>query len=366
MWPNTTFAIRFQLTYPIVQAGMAGGPTTPELVAAVSNAGALGTIGAGYLKPTELRRQIQAVRTQTNRSFCVNLFIPNSASVEATSLQAMQSRLHTYRTRLGVESADAMPDLSAAAQLFEEQFAVVLEERVPVFQCTFGEPTQEMMAALRQSEVLVIGSATTVREALQLEQRGVDAVTVQGSEAGGHRGTFVGVEEHALVGTMALVPQVVDRVDIPVIAAGGIMDGRGIVASLALGAVGVQLGTAFLTCLESGAHPVHQQAVLQSSDDSTTLTRAFSGKLARGIRNAFSEELSQYPEDILPYPVQNALTQDIRRASAVAGNPSYMSLWAGQAAPLACTLGAGELVRKLATDTEARLRQLTGVSQHQE
>jgi nitronate monooxygenase len=247
----------------------------------------------------------------------------------------------------------------AIAQPIREQLRVVLEERVPVFSFTFGALAPEDVAALARNGAVVMGTATNVREARALEATGVHAVVAQGGEAGGHRGTFLGPPERGLTGTLALVPQVVDAVRIPVVAAGGIMDGRGIAAALALGAQGVSLGTAFLACPESGASRVYKDALLaRADDDPTTLTRAFSGRLARGLRNRFTEEMASAP--LLPFPLQNALTADMRREAAKAGNPDLLSLWAGQAAPLARARGARDLVRDLVRETEEAVARLAG------
>jgi nitronate monooxygenase len=236
------------------------------------------------------------------------------------------------------------------APSFEEQMKVVLEERVPVFSFTFGMLDAEWIQALKERDTVVIGTATTVREAVALEQSGVDMVVAQSAEAGGHRGTFLGRIEDALIGGMALIPAVVDAVRVPVIAAGGIMDGRGIAAAMALGAQAAQLGTAFLTCKESGAHALHQQAVLSATEESTVLTRAFSGKPARGIRNRFIEEMAD--ADVPDYPVQNALTREIRQAAGQKGRPEYMSMWAGQGTRLSREMTAEALVKALVNETE--------------
>jgi nitronate monooxygenase len=197
-----------------------------------------------------------------------------------------------------------------------------------------------------------------VREAELLQANGVDAIVAQGSEAGGHRGTFLDDWRDALTGTLALVPQITDRIEIPVIAAGGIMDGRGIIAALALGAEGVQMGTAFLPCKESGAHECHKKAVLSCTEDRTVLTRAFSGRPARGIRNRFTVEMETH-RDILPaYPLQNALTRDIRQAAAKQNRPEFLSLWAGQAAALSRGKTAGELLAEWIQEAEQILQQL--------
>ena len=207
--------------------------------------------------------------------------------------------------------------------------------------------------------MLVIGTATTVGEAVSLETAGVDAIVTQGSEAGGHRGTFAGTFEAGLVGTMALVPQVVDAVKVPVIASGGIMDGRGIAAALALGASAVQMGTAFLTCHEAGIPDAYKEAILRAHEDETRLTRAFSGRPARGIVNRFMTEIDRTPESILSFPLQNALTRPLRSEAARQGRAELLSLWAGQAARLARRQSAADLVARLALETEEAMRRLT-------
>ncbi len=348
MWPKTIVTQTLQIDYPIIQAGMAGGPTTPQLVAAVSRAGGMGTLGAAYMSPEQIRTAIREIRELTDRPFGVNLFIPETFEVEEPN-QEVARVMNGIREELGLS---LNPTVSRYQEPFEEQLAVVLEERVPVFSFTFGVLAPEWLEQCKRQGTVVIGTATTVREAKVLERSGVDMVVAQGSEAGGHRGSFLHDAASNLIGTMALVPQVADAVGIPVIAAGGIMDGRGIAASLALGADGVQLGTAFLTCEESGAHACHKQAVLNSADESTVITRVFSGKQARGIRNAFIEALTPCEQDVPMYPVQNALTRDIRQAASKQQRPEYLSMWAGQASPLSRVIRAEELMKELVRQTE--------------
>jgi nitronate monooxygenase len=201
--------------------------------------------------------------------------------------------------------------------------------------------------------MVVMGTATTVAEAVALERAGVDAVVAQGAEAGGHRGTFVGPAETSLIGTMALVPQVVDAVTVPVVASGGIMDGRGIAAALALGASAVQMGTAFLTCEEAGVPPAYKEALLAADETDTALTRAFSGRMARGVRNRFLTEMADH--DPLPFPIQNALTRPMRAAAAAAGEADYLSLWAGQGVPMARQQSAADLMARLVRGTDAAI-----------
>ncbi|NOV00619.1 NAD(P)H-dependent flavin oxidoreductase [Paenibacillus planticolens] len=332
-----------KIRYPIFQAPMAGGPTTPELVAAVSNAGGLGNLGAGYLTPEQLRSTIQKIKELTDQPFGVNLFVPEQPIESEEAIDQMSAYLNKYRIELGIATNPLLPKFSES---FEEQVQVLLEEKVAVFSFTFGIPPHEVIQAMKERGTVVIGTATTVEEAKYLEAAGVDAVVAQGSEAGGHRGTFLNNISDNQIGTMALVPQIVDHVSIPVIASGGIMDGRGLVASLFLGASAVQMGTAFLACPESGAHATYKQKILSSNEDTTEITRAYSGKAARGIRTAFMNDLHQYPGTIPAYPIQNAMTRDIRQAAAKSNNPEYMSLWAGQGLRLASDHSAAAIVKQ--------------------
>jgi len=341
---DTFITRKLNIYYPIFQAPMAGGPTTPELVAAVSNAGGLGNLGAGYLNPEQLRHTIHQIRALTERPFGVNLFVPElSDGADEESIEKMADYLNSYRNELGIPQK---PSLQQYSQSFAAQVQVVLEERVPVFSFTFGIPSPDIIESMKQRGTFVIGTATTVDEAVQLESAGADAIVAQGSEAGGHRGTFLKNASNSLIGLMALVPQIVDHVSVPVIASGGIMDGRGLVASLALGASAVQMGTAFLASTESGAHQAYKQKILDAKEDSTEITYAYSGKAARGIQTKFMREMHSYSGEIPPYPIQHVMTKDIRQASALANNPEYMSLWAGQGLRLANDKSAATIINE--------------------
>ncbi|OWA37677.1 nitronate monooxygenase [Saccharibacillus sp. O16] len=349
---NTVICDLLGIRYPILLAPMAGIPNMASLVSAVSNGGGLGSLGAAYLEPGEIRQIIREIRQQTDAPFAVNLFAQVGPD-DLTRLEEVNAGLDGARTALGISA----PDRSAVVtpDLFEEQFAAVLEENVPVLSLTFGLLSEQHMERARKAGVKIIATATTVEEAVQAQEAGCHAVTAQGSEAGGHRGTFdTSVQRMgANIGVMALVPQMVDAVDIPVIAAGGIMDGRGLAASLALGAAGVQIGTRFLTSAESGAHPAYKQALLSSTEESTTLTDAFSGRPARGIHNKFIREWDAAGLKPLPFPSQNTLTRAIRSAAAQQDEAGYMALWAGQGTRL-LTDGqpAGEIVQQIAAEAQ--------------
>jgi len=348
---------RLKIALPIVQAPMAGGPTTPELVAAVSAAGGLGSIGAGYLTHAQIAASAAAIRARSDCPFALNLFVGGFGTATEQEVLAAQRMLAPIRRELGLAEYGEPP--SRLAEDLEAQIEAVLAAAPAVFSFTFGVPDAAVLERCRALGILTVGTATTVEEALELERAGVDAVCAQGGEAGGHRGTFLGAMDDALIGTMALVPQIVDRVRVPVIASGGIMDGRGIAAALALGAQAAQLGTAFLLCPEAGTSAPYRAALKDAALTSTTrVTRAFSGRHARGIVNRFMREIDAHGAELPPYPVQNALTREIRQAAAKAGRTEFLSLWAGQAAPMARELPAGELVRALGDELREALARL--------
>jgi nitronate monooxygenase len=351
---KTVLADRLGLRHPIIQAPMAGGGDTPPLVAAVCEAGALGSIGAAYLTPEQIAETGRSVRALTRRPFGVNLFAPSPAPAARNPRRALE-RMAPWFAELGLPPP-APP--AAPADAFARQLAAALESGASVFSFTFGVVPPAAIEGAKARGMLVAGTATTVDEAIALEKAGVDAVVAQGSEAGGHRGSFAGDFESSMVGTIALVPQIADAVGVPVIASGGIMDGRGIAAALALGAAGVQLGTAFLTCAEAGVPDCYKEAILRARESDTRLTRAFSGRPARGIANRFMEEVGKDPEAILPFPLQNALTRPLRTAAARAGRAEFLSLWAGQGVRLARRQTAAELVARLAEETEAIIARL--------
>ena len=351
------------LGQPVIQAPMAAPMsstiTTPELVAAVSNAGGLGSLGAAYMPPGAIRDAVRRVRAQTERPFAVNLFVPVPYKVDPRLVEASERLLEPYRRELGVERASSGPRASYLED-FEGQLEAVIEERVPVFSFTFGSLPTAQVGRLKEAGIAVVGTATTVEEGLRLQAEGVDVVVAQGAEAGGHRGTFLGDFALSMVGTIALVPQMVDALSVPTIASGGIADGRGIAATLCLGAEAVQMGTAFVACEESGAHPAYKAAVLEAAEDATGITRAFSGRPARGIRNRMLLELAGREDELPPYPVQNELTKPIRGAAREQDRPEFMSLWAGQAARLARSGPAADVLRAMVEQAEAVLSGTAG------
>ena len=354
---QTVLTQRLGLSHPIIQAPMAGGATTVDLVAAVCEAGALGFIGAAYLTPPQIADVSRALRARTARPFGINLFAPLPAPETPRDATPALERVAPYHAELGLPP----PTLPASTgDPFREQLAAALESGASVFSFTFGILPAGAIEAIKARGMFLIGTATTVEEARALEATGVDAVVAQGSEAGAHRGTFATDFEAAMIGTMALVPQVADAVPVPVIASGGIMDGRGIAAALALGASAAQMGTAFLTCDEAGIPDAHKAAILGAREHETRLTRAFSGRPARGIVNRFMREVEGpgAPGAILPYPLQNVLTRPLRTAAAKQGRAEFLSLWAGQGVRMARRQSAADLVARLATEAEAVVRRV--------
>jgi nitronate monooxygenase len=349
-WPDTDLSELLGTRYPLIQAPMAG-VSTPELVAAVSGAGALGSLGGATLPPDQLRSDIEAVRGLTDAPFAVNVFAPLETPPAPEQVAAMSEALAPWRERFGLEPAGEPGP--PPPSIVDEQLAAVIEARPAAFSFTFGIPPADALDEMRDAGIKLIGTATAPGEAVMLEEAGCDAVVAQGSEAGGHRGTFALSFERALIGTMALVPQVVDAVSVPVIAAGGIMDGRGIAAGLTLGAAGAQLGTAFIACPESAAPNPYKRSLAESDASATTVTHAFTGRPARGIRTSFFDELEHSSSEIPPYPLQAMLLAELRETGLERGELDVVMRLAGQGAPMVRELPAAELVERLVAEAEA-------------
>ena len=338
LWTDNRLTSRLGLQYPIIQ-GPLGGLSSQRLTASVSNYGGLGSFGAHGLKPEAIRNVIREIKGLTAKPFAMNLWVSVEDEGASTSTE---KAFHRSLAPLAkhIESVEgAKPTyLPYEAIRFEDQVQVLLDEGISVFSFIYGIPSKQILDDFRRQGTVLIGTATTVDEAIALEQAGVDVIAASGFEAGGHRGSFLQPSEDSLTGTMALVPQVVDAVRLPVVAAGGIGDARGIVAAFALGAEGVQMGTAFLACEESGATALHRTALLSGQAKQTALTRGFTGRLARGIKNRLLDELNQKDIEILPYPLQRALVRNLSIPAAQAGRAELLPLWAGQSANLSrCT-----------------------------
>jgi len=347
---TNSFLQKLGIDVPIILAPMAGGPSTPQLVAAVSNAGGLGSLGSAYSTPEQITEEIRRIRELTKRPFAVNLFAVKYGELPYVDPQPMLELLAEVHRELGIDPPTLPP---APQNPFAKQFEVVLAARPAVFSFTFGMPSKDDLQRARSAGILLIGTATTPDEAQVLADAGVDAIVAQGAEAGSHRSTFIASFECSMVPTLDLVRTIARAVSVPVIASGGLMDGRDVAAALRAGASAVALGTAFLACPESGASEPYKRAILSAKQDTTVMTRAYSGRPARGLKNKWIEKLNERRDLILPFPLQNALTRAMRTAAAKADNADYLSLWAGQGVTRARAMPAGELVRVLMQEAKA-------------
>jgi len=355
---STPLSEKLGLRLPLIAAPMAGGPTTPELVVACSAAGALGSFGFAYTQPEEMKRQAAIARGKTDKPFGINLFVtPQPGTISPETQRAALDAVAAYYDQMNLGKPE--PVKAPYAPDLEAQFQAIEEIRPRVFTVHLGGLTREQVKRFQSKGMLVGGSANCVAEAKGLETSGFDFVIAQGGEAGGHRGSYLRDPYLSLTGTLALTRMLVAAVKLPVVAAGGIMDGAGIAAALALGAQAAQLGTAFIPCPESGAAQVHKDLLVNSTEDDTAITEKFSGKPARGLVNRFMKEMAGAP--VLTFPAQNAVTGKLRQASAKAGKPDFIALWAGQAGPLARALPAAELIARLDAETLQALQHLKGL-----
>lgn len=335
------------IKHPIIQAPMAG-VTTPELVAAASNAGGLGSLGAALMKPEEIRTAIKKIRNLTSKPFNINLFAP-TPKPETASTDFFLKQLKSYQNEIGFHLPD-QPSLSA--QPFEEQAAVLLEEKIPIFSFTFGIPAKKLIQEFKDKKITIIGTATHLTEAVELEKAGVDYIVCQGKEAGGHRGTFIGTFSDGLISAIELVRNLQGKISVPLIASGGIMTGMQIVEHLKAGASAVQLGTVFIVSHESMAPEAYKKALLEWKNHSTILTRAFSGRWARSVANRYCCDMAPFENEIPPFPIAQAFTMPMRQAAAKAMNPDFMSLWAGTEFKHCKSGSAGAIIHQLIAEME--------------
>lgn len=349
------FTKKFNLSIPLVLSPLAGGPGTPELVAAVSEAGGLGTLGAAYLNPEQLEKALLKTFELTKKPFGVNLFVPTpdpvlsasqkSAAIEATAI---------YRQQLNL----ATPNINTPfSENFDQQLQVILKYKPAVFTFIFGLISAESCKKLKTAGIYVIGTATSLAEAKALSGLNVDAIILQGVEAGGHRGLFDSTNlDHQTALDDLITACVNEKITQPLIAAGGIMDGAGIALVLSLGASAAQMGTAFLLCAEAGTSAPYKEKLLTATGTNTKLTRAFSGRFARGIENKFLTEMQVKENSIMPFPAQNVFTRDLRAASAQNGSADFLSLWAGTGVAKIRSLKAADLVQVLRSELDQTLK----------
>jgi nitronate monooxygenase len=337
-WNENRLTAKLGIDYPIIQ-GPLGGLSSQNLTAAVSNFGGLGSFGAHGLTPGAIKDVIAEIRSLTSKPFAMNLWVSmedeGARTSDENAFNKSLAPLAVHMAALGSPPPDYEP---YSWIRFEDQARVLLDEKVPVFSFIYGIPPQGILEECRAKHIVTIGTATTPEEGAALQEAGVDAIVASGFEAGGHRGSFLRAAEDSLTGTFSLVPQIADMVNVPVIAAGGIADARGVIAALALGAEAVQMGTVFLSCEESGASLLHRQALRGRKAGHTALTKGFTGRFARAIHSRLLEELNQEGTAILPYPLQRRLVRNLAIPAEAAGRSDLLPLWAGQSANLStCT-----------------------------
>lgn len=350
MWPRTSLLKLLDIDHPVLQAPMAG-DATPALAIAVSNAGGLGGLGCSFMSAEELRATVSELRSGTNRSFNLNFFAHPEPKENAAADARTKTLVAPFYEELGLtdvpERGQAPCDTFNAARL-----SVLLEVRPKAVSFHFGLPPTEMVRALRDAGIVILYSATTVAEARLLANAGVDAIIALGWEAGGHRGTFHVSSEDFGVGTMSLVPQIADAVDVPVIAAGGIADGRGIAAAFALGASGVQMGTAFLSCPEANMSESRRAVLRNAREDETRLTKAFSGRPARAKSNRYIETMAKHGTAFPDFPAMYVFSDPLQQAAAAKGSDDFQFILYGQSAPLNRELPAVELMALLIDEAQ--------------
>lgn len=364
MWTRTRVTEKLNIALPIIQGPFGGGPSSIELAAAVSNAGGLGSFGAYSLTPDQIKELVSNLRAATKHAFAINLWIPYTAKDESRITQddyrAAVELLTPYYKEVG--AAPPSFDSLFRSQDFDDQVAALIEAAPPAFSFVFGIPNPKVLQACRDKNIVTMGAATNVDEAIALDNAGIDLIVATGAEAGGHRVSFLQHPDESPANS-ALIPQAADQVRAPIIAAGGIADGRGIVSAFAWGASAVQIGTAFLACDESNATPTHKSAIRSEQSRHTALTRAFSGRFARGIKNRFLLDMQTHSDALPSFPYQNFLTQTLRQGAAKTNNVDLQSLWAGQNAPLVKHTRAAALIEYLVQDTNRVLARMQSLSQ---
>jgi nitronate monooxygenase len=347
-WPDRRLLDLLRIELPIIQAPMASAVTS-EMVVAVAEAGGLGSLPCAILSPDQIRTEVRAIRSRTTKPINLNFFCHKQAETDHAREARWLRSLSPYYLSSGLAPPQAVPPLDIPP--FGHMHCELLEEvRPEIVSFHFGLPATDLVSRVKTTGAKILSSATSVEEAVWLEDHGCDAIIAQGLDAGGHRGMFLSDDVAAQVGTMTLVPQVADAVTVPVVAAGGIADGRGIVASFALGAAGAQVGTAYLICREARIAPVYRRALKSARDDRTVISNLFSGRPARVIVNRIIRELGPMSDDAPRFPLAGAALMPLRAKAEEAGSDDFTPLWSGQAARLSRELAAGDLTRLLAEE----------------
>ncbi|HEV8693413.1 MAG TPA: nitronate monooxygenase [Lysobacter sp.] len=351
--PQNEATRRLEIEYPIIQGPFGGGLSTAKLAATVANLGGLGSFGAHMLSPDKIGRIADDIRALTAKPFALNLWVSDHDEggdhIDSETFERAWPIFEPYFRELGVDKP-IPPDRGHPR--FDEQIDALLEARPPAFSFVFGIPSQRILEECRRRHIVTIGAATSIAEAQALEAAGVDLIVVTGAEAGGHRPSFLARAEDSLMGTLSLLQLVSARVQTPVIAAGGIADACGVRAAFALGAQAVQIGTAFLACAESGTTDAHRDILFSERAEHTTLTRAFTGRLARGVRNRWTDEMASRIAELPPFPTTGWFVSQLRPAAIKAGRTDLISLWSGQIAPNLRHRSVAALMQSLLSDLE--------------
>jgi nitronate monooxygenase len=357
MWNKTKVTELLGIKYPIIQGPFGGGLSSTKLLSVVSNAGGLGSYGVHTFSAEQILTLNKEILSLTNKPYALNLWVSDHderlSSYSKADYEKLKVLLKPYFDELGIAFPEMKTDFEPK---FEQQVEAVLKAKPPVFSFVFGIPAKEIISECKKLGIKTIGTATTPDEAQALEEAKVDLIVATGAEAGGHRVSFIRSAEDSLTGTFALIPQVADKVKTPIIAAGGIADGRGIVAAMTLGASAVQIGTAFLACQESNALDAHKKKLFSEEAKYTTLTRVFSGRLARGIVSRLSEDLKDFQKELAPFPLQSMLMSGLRKAAIEQNKPDTITFWSGQIAPILKHKNAIDLFESLIAETEMILK----------
>lgn len=359
MWNKTKVSEILNIQYPILQGPFGGGLSSAKLVSIVSNSGGLGGYGAYHLQPEEIIQIDNEIKSLTNKPYNLNLWVSdvdkNIDSYSVEEFEKLKEIFAPYFLELNIPLPQ-IPD--RAISKFEKQVETILKIKPPVLSFIFGIPSPEIIRECKKANIKTIGTATTIDEAIALDETDVDLIIASGFEAGGHRASFLRSPEDSLTGTFVLIPQITNYVKAPVIAAGGIVNANGIVAALSLGASGVQIGTAFLACRESNAPKEHKEKIFSKEAKYSTLTRTFTGRLARGIKSELSENIKLSNTNLAPFPLQAHFISSLRKAAIQQNKIDLITFWMGQNAVLVKYQNAEELMKSLINETESILKRI--------